>query len=1470
MTAALVRCLSTFLCLVLILAGLLCLWSSVDAASEHITIEPFDDPASLPYRFDVLENHTHTDGNQKPTTGEFGSYQIDSSGEMAYYAITNNWLAVDTLTCIIFLEEPISGAVKSHHNIRTPRINSDLAFDFDNDGQSEIALTYNRHDSLFVNILGDGKGVLFTTCLLTGVDRNGSGNWDGRGYVVGACDVNGDGFPEILVTVDTGYDLYPRGIYCLDWQADSVLWSFSLSGICGPEDQVCVVGSPSESEARIVLGVSSKGNAAVAGEMNDQHSYLIVLSLQGEYQWSTITGGVFTTSCPTMIDYDGEGLPEVLVGHRPTDTDSTERNEFSSAASSVRVYSLEGTLFDSIKLPPGSWLRSSCLYDANSDGSPELFLSLNTNTILVCNQHLDVLTRIKFSSGVEVWGAEDYLGLGCSQILVWTDDRNLWLFDRAFAPLAQYRSPGSLNRYRSLVLDNLDGAPGKQLLLVNANRTTSVVTGWRKSPWGSVFSRRPSLAFWIAFLPMALLALGAHFAWIRVRRKNRIILEQRDRLDSTLSALQAAQDKLVAVDRFKKAQDALRVSEENFRHLAENSLQFIFVLQDGKYVFTNQLMANIAGVSRSEFLSRPPLEVITQLIHPDDRSLVTQCHEQNLNSNPSPASYEIRAHINDTEWGWLQLQSQAVVFNGKPAVLLVMVDITERKIAERNLSESEERYRSLVESALEAIFSVDWDGNYLFMNQVAAQRLGGTPEEFIGKNMFDLFPKSVANQHMTSIRKVIDAGRGEVFDNTTVLTSIERYYRTSLQPIRDHDGKVISVMGIGRDTTEHMQAQEALRRSEADFQELFTKISEGICVVDENEIVCFCNPTCAAIFEEDSVEQMVGKSLLDYVPDEYKMFLKEQTKIRVKGISSTYELPIIGVKGSRKFIRVSVSPKLADGQYVGAFGALRDITDRKLAEDALRQSESRFRELAELLPQTIFEMDPNGNFIFANRHGYQTFGYGPEDLEHGLNALTLFDENEASRIQQNISTAMQGEKPQDNEYLARRKDGTTFPVLVSSSPMTRDGKTTGLRGILVDITEQKESELALRHLVRFQELITTISTRFINPASGDFEREVKQALEEITRFIETDMSFVMILADDGKTFTDVISWNQDYITTTAAKIKGVSLDSLPWMQKELARFEDINLRSLDNLPPEATAERQLFETIGVVSHAQVPLIHGGRLIGGLGFQSKTRLMDWSSETLSLLRIAGEIFANAYEHLRNARKLRRVNRERYEQVKLIAGGVAHEIRNALFPAASSVQKLTEFRNGVSSVDPARETELLDLTRDAVRRAMKLTDLVGGFSRLGSQRSEDVIVLLPLLREICRDNRQRITDLGVDINLDVSEAHSVICSVEQAMSLFGNLLLNSLDALEEVSDREITISSKIHGEQVWIEFSDSGPGIPQDIQGKVFSAFFSTKPLTGTGMGLAIARRIVEVYDGRIDLDSSLDKGAKFVIFLKKGD
>ena len=157
--------------------------------------------------------------------------------------------------------------------------------------------------------------------------------------------------------------------------------------------------------------------------------------------------------------------------------------------------------------------------------------------------------------------------------------------------------------------------------------------------------------------------------------------------------------------------------------------------------------------------------------------------------------------------------------------------------------------------------------------------------------------------------------------------------------------------------------------------------------------------------------------------------------------------------------------KESENKYRIAYEQLnREMKERQRAEDALRESEERFREMAELMPQTVFETDASGKLTFVNRNAFDNFAYSQQDFDDGINALDMLVPEDHQQAAENIAKIMGGEEIGLNEYTAMRKDGRNFPVMAHSAPIVRKGQASGIRGFLIDITDRKNAEEERRKL----------------------------------------------------------------------------------------------------------------------------------------------------------------------------------------------------------------------------------------------------------------------------------------------------------------------------------------------------------------------------------------------------------------------
>jgi PAS domain S-box-containing protein len=396
-------------------------------------------------------------------------------------------------------------------------------------------------------------------------------------------------------------------------------------------------------------------------------------------------------------------------------------------------------------------------------------------------------------------------------------------------------------------------------------------------------------------------------------------------------------------------------------------------------------------------------------------------------------------------------------------VVTVIRDITDRMQTEKRLRESEERFRETVDLLPTVIVEFDTDGYVTYVNNYGFQLLGYSLSDVEqGFRISWLLPEDEHSKHTDRVRRLIEEERVLPTEYRLLRKNGSVIYALVTSAPIYKDGDIVGIRSTATDITERKKAEEALRESEKRFRMLIETMQEGLGVLDENGTITYINNRICEM-SGYSKEELIGRAATDFIDEPYLDQVYEQIERRREGHTRSYEVKWKGKDGRRVPTIISAAPILdEEGRFKGSFAVITDITERERVEKALRESETSFRELADLLPQSVFELDLKGNFTYSNRCGFETFGYTREDLEKGVNALALYIPEERKRVEHNIRKRMTGEEFDDHEYTGLRKDGSIFPILVYSSPIIRDGKPVGVRGIVLDITDRKQVEEELR------------------------------------------------------------------------------------------------------------------------------------------------------------------------------------------------------------------------------------------------------------------------------------------------------------------------------------------------------------------------------------------------------------------------
>jgi len=426
-----------------------------------------------------------------------------------------------------------------------------------------------------------------------------------------------------------------------------------------------------------------------------------------------------------------------------------------------------------------------------------------------------------------------------------------------------------------------------------------------------------------------------------------------------------------------------------------------------------------------------------------------------------------------------------VQVDNRPYLLESFVDITDRKKFEEALRESEEMLRLLVDSTpLGVVFSDSHTGTIEYVNPEFEKILGysldhhsdlGTwfekmyPDPLYRKKLYDLW--------MDDFKRL--AGKNTCSDRifrVRCKDGMEKDIR--FRVVHFLNGKALSIL---EDITERKKVEEALRESEEKYRLVVENSHDAIYIYQDSRFI-FVN-TIASELTGYSPEELMGMEVWNLIHPDDRAPLQASGQRRIKGenLSTFFNARIITKTGDVRQGEFFVDRINYPGQPA-ILGIVRDVTDRMAAEEALKDSERKFRDLAEMLPQSIWECDVEGNLTYANHRSFEMYRFEPDDLKTRLTVWQMIHPDDRERVQTDFFEAREhepGEFPQTHEYLALRKDGSTFPALVYHAPLTRDNKIVGMRGINIDISERVNAEQMLRQSEELYRTLTETVTGMI-------------------------------------------------------------------------------------------------------------------------------------------------------------------------------------------------------------------------------------------------------------------------------------------------------------------------------------------------------------------------------------------------------
>jgi PAS domain S-box-containing protein len=880
-------------------------------------------------------------------------------------------------------------------------------------------------------------------------------------------------------------------------------------------------------------------------------------------------------------------------------------------------------------------------------------------------------------------------------------------------------------------------------------------------------------------------------------------------------AVQAIVVSIHDVTERKQMEEALRSGERYFRTLMENSLDSITILNaDGTLRWESPSASRMLGYEEGQGVGKTSFE----LVHPDDMPKVTDTLARLLQNPGGTEHLDVRIQHKDGSWRTLEVTAKNLVDDSIVAGIVVnQHDVTERKEAEEALRESEEKFRSLAEHSPNMVF-IYKNGRVVYANRECERLMGYTRKEFYSPD-FDfatIIAPECAHVVKTALRSHMKGKEVSPYEYTLITKGGERIEAILTTALMRYEGET-AILGAVTDITERKQAEEALQKSEEYYRSLLENAMEAIAVVSRDGLIAYESPSYKRVLGRDP-EDAIGATAFDFIhPDD------------LPGVSETFaqlldnpggtvqaEVRSLHNDGSYRNLEIVGRNLIGDQIVDGIVANFRDITERKQAEEALRESEEYFRALTENSLEGVTVVNTDGSLRYISPALKRMLGYEPEE-QTGGNLFELIHEDDVQRVAGVFSDLLQNRIAEAHTVQrVRHKDGTWRYIEAISNNLLGNPAVSGIVGNFRDITERVKAEDELRKS------------------------------EEKLRLMFDSVSDSVAVTDLEGTITEVND-------------RGVEMHGFG------SKDEMLGISAFELIAP-SDRERAVINTGRVLEQGSVVSIEytlvradGSEFPGEL---SASQLQDANGNPIGFVAVVRDITdrKKVEQETRGMEEQRHLT-ARLATVGQLAAGVAHELNNPLAAVQGFAQLLTERKDLEESI----RSDVECIFNEA-KRATKITANLLSFARKHQPEKRLVSINEVIDRSLeLHAYRMKVNNIDVQTEL-AADLPATMADFHQIQQVFVNIISNAEQAMTEAHGKgTLSVLSEWSGDTIKVALADDGPGIPQGDLDRIFEPFYTTKEVgKGTGLGLDICRGIVERHGGRMYAASVAGEGTTFVI------
>ncbi|MCX6910245.1 MAG: PAS domain-containing protein [Verrucomicrobia bacterium] len=829
----------------------------------------------------------------------------------------------------------------------------------------------------------------------------------------------------------------------------------------------------------------------------------------------------------------------------------------------------------------------------------------------------------------------------------------------------------------------------------------------------------------------------------------------------------------------------------------------------------------------------------------------------------------------------------------------------ERRHVQETLAEERRLLRNLIDSFPDHIYVKDTESRFLMVNLVTARFLGReTPEQVIGKTDFDFFPHGLAMQFRAEEEAVLNSTHALMNREVAVTDSTgkTRWVLTNKVPLRDSRGKVIALLGVNRDITEMKEAEMERTRLAGNLRSMLESTAVGFFGMDRAGRFTFINKAGARMLGYEPAE-LEGKDVHQTIHHKrsdgsrYPVEECPMNKAIRTGEGADVDTEVLWRRSGTAFpTEYTAFPVKENDVIQGAVVTFLDTTQRRAAEMALDSERNLLRALIDNLPDYILVKDMQGRYLVDNLAHHRFVGAKTPEEVIGKTPADFYPPAEAERIQaEDLEVMRTGQPMLNHEELMTRPDGQRVWVWKTKVPLREaGGEVSGLVAIVSDVTEHKAAEqrLAAQHAV----------TRVLAEAPT-LDEATPKILQALCEGLGWDFGELWIPDWHQNVLHCIKTWHApdrdlhefDAATSETFLSPGVGVPGRVWSSAKPAWIPDITHDS--NFPSARFAAKA-----GLRGALGFPIVLGQLVLGVVAFCSR-EIREPDHHLLQMFSVIGSQIGQFIERKQAEEQLKRtltdltkaheelkatqaqlLEVEKMETVGRLAAGVAHEVKNPLAIIRMGVDfAMTQLKG--------QDGDLVQVLNDVNGAIQRATNIVNGLLDLSAAQE---LTLKPsdpnaLLEQCLSMLRHATATAHVQVVRDYAEKLPLLkIDPQKIEQVFLNIVLNAIHAMPDggtLTVRTYTrrlkpgdvnrdpgsrsgVRLRSGDLAVVIEVDDTGSGIPEDKLAKVFDPFFTTKPTgKGTGLGLTVSRRIVNMHGGTIQIQNRPEGGARATILLK---